>query len=320
MKSIRVLLLLAVVSAGNLWSLPTHAQDVSLTLQSSVSSVYLDDLRNDGVVIPLQWSTDAELTETMHITIEQVVSREGLLDIQIPHTTIWQRQPGLIYVAPVFFTDLTEIYLLARLMDEEVTLATADYSIDVVDDASPVQPDVTITRFELLTVEPDANGQLTAKVTWQVDNRPLDTNLVFEQVLADDTILNIERDRADILVASEGQGVGTLQETTTEIVQVRLRLIDLESGRVLTQALSTTDYPPPAFPTPTPLSNSTANIISFSITPNPTDRGGNITLSWQTHGMSSLSITRLSEVGRVFLESIASDLDDIGSFSYQLAD
>ncbi|HEX2909057.1 MAG TPA: hypothetical protein VHO69_19445, partial [Phototrophicaceae bacterium] len=99
--------------------------------------------------------------------------------------------------------------------------------------------------------------QLAAKtaripVAWATTNRPSTANLVFEQVLADGNIVNVELPRDNPWVASSGNGVVAPIApggTATQVV-FRLRLIDLLTQNTLAQRDLT--LPVGDAPTPTP--------------------------------------------------------------------
>lgn len=59
-------------------------------------------------------------------------------------------------------------------------------------------------------------------------------------------------------------------------------------------------------------------ILSFTAKPDPMERGGVVTLSWNAPRMVSASITRLSHEGDIFLEPEALDLPASGSITLQV--
>lgn len=65
--------------------------------------------------------------------------------------------------------------------------------------------------------------------------------------------------------------------------------------------------------TPVPL-----HILSFSASPDPVERGGMVTLSWDVPGAAGVGITRLSEEGDIFLATEALDLPARGSISLRV--
>lgn len=78
------------------------------------------------------------------------------------------------------------------------------------------------------------NGTARIYVEWAVDNRPANSNLVFEQVFPNGATKNVELPRTFPIVPSEGKGVVAPvmpPNSTTELV-IQLRLISLNSSTV----------------------------------------------------------------------------------------
>lgn len=96
--------------------------------------------------------------------------------------------------------------------------------------------------------------------------------------------------------------------------------------------------PPPVAPTNTPRPRPTGTVIptpthtaaptdtpltpvqtpSVIASPDPVERGGTVTVSWNAPGASSVGITRMSEEGDIFLETEALDLPAKGSITLQV--
>lgn len=82
-------------------------------------------------------------------------------------------------------------------------------------------------------------GSARISVSWQVDSRPLNTNLVFEQVMPDNTIRNIELPRSNPIVPSSGSGTVAptlFANTSPATITLRLRLVDLTTSATLKQS------------------------------------------------------------------------------------
>ncbi|MGB7340540.1 MAG: hypothetical protein WBC91_16700 [Phototrophicaceae bacterium] len=75
----------------------------------------------------------------------------------------------------------------------------------------------------------------TIDVSWTVQNRPDNSNLVFEQVLANGTIRNAELPREVAYVPSSGNGIllPAFSNETNEMLTFQVRLIDLASNQTL---------------------------------------------------------------------------------------
>ena len=331
MKYLRILLLamVAVVLSG--WV----SQANFMVMETPVEFMYRENLENSNVLLPIQWSTSFELSADMSIVISQIDANYELVAIHIPYTDIDQQQSqssGLYYVAPLDLPNIEYVGLWSQVMRGDEIVVTANMFIRILDDPAPDLPETTVSRFDVINTQWDEDNQLIAEVSWEVEDRPQGSNLVFEQILTDDVVMNIEQARESFVINSEGIGFGILQAPIdpSEQIQLRVRLFDLQTGRVINQVEVNIDYVDNAvstqptairtMPTSVPASPDSPAIFSFTITPDPVVRGGEITLSWETQGMANLSITRLSEVGQIFLESIADNLTDSGRFTYQLPD
>jgi hypothetical protein len=78
----------------------------------------------------------------------------------------------------------------------------------------------------------------------------------------------------------------------------------------------------PSTPRPTPAPTTTLpgrqGILSFTATPTTVERGGTVTLAWDTIRVGGVSITRLSGDGGIFLETEALDLAATGSLTLEV--
>lgn len=154
--------------------------------------------------------------------------------------------------------------------------------------------------------------QRTARipVSWSVSNRPEGTNLVFEQVLLDGTIINVELPRSDPWVASAGDGVvAPILPVDSSSIQIRVRLVRLADGADLaTESLALV------------IIRGTPPKRVFEASPDPAPHGGTISLTWSIPGASTVSITRLSEHSQIYLEVIAPSAPAVGSLNYTIPD
>lgn len=125
-------------------------------------------------------------------------------------------------------------------------------------------PTVTIQRFQTtatqVTIQDLVYGKALIPVSWEVSNRPSNSNLVFEQVLPEGSAANIELPRDNPWVNSSGQGVvrpGFPADGETHII-LQLRVVNTSTGRTLTSQqisipmIEGTAIPIPAEPNPTP--------------------------------------------------------------------
>jgi hypothetical protein len=70
-------------------------------------------------------------------------------------------------------------------------------------------------------------------------------------------------------------------------------------------------------PTPTPTHKPAVRIRSFTASPDPIERSGTVTLTWDAPGAKAVGITRLSPTGDIFLEPEAINLPAQGSIQLQ---
>ncbi|MBI5961482.1 MAG: hypothetical protein HY866_22270 [Chloroflexi bacterium] len=156
-----------------------------------------------------------------------------------------------------------------------------------------------------------ADGSARIFVTWQIANRPPNSNLVFEQVLEGGRAVSAELPRASLWVPSEGNGVlAPVMPPTGLPVQLRMRLVNMENGSTLVeQALDPITLtgpntaPPPVVNTPVPApQGSTApgvQIVSFTAVPEVVARGGTVTVYWQVSGVNQVGVSRLEPGGPI---------------------
>ena len=104
---------------------------------------------------------------------------------------------------------------------------------------APEPINVTIHRFETsaiqVTIQDLIYGQALVPVSWHVTNRPINSNLVFEQVFSEGGSTNIELPRDNSWVNSSGEGVvrpGFPSDSDTHII-VQLRVVNTQNDRTL---------------------------------------------------------------------------------------
>lgn len=138
---------------------------------------------------------------------------------------------GFAYAGSLYLKDLQANPLFLMV----TATAVGDKSVPV------IHTFTTSTRA--LTSDVLQNHTARVLVSWQVDNRPDGSNLVFEQVLANGQAVNVELPRSNAWVASEGEGVVApmLPLFGVNHIVLRLRVIDLTSNDTL--ASSQIDVP-----------------------------------------------------------------------------
>lgn len=76
----------------------------------------------------------------------------------------------------------------------------------------------------------------TISLAWRVLNRPMGTNLVFEQVLENGSAVSVELPRTQLWVASTGEGVVAPRlPERAKVFVLRIRLVNVSTGQTLDQ-------------------------------------------------------------------------------------
>ncbi len=290
---------------------------------TSLGSVRGDQLANSTARVPVSW-TAVNRPVTSNLIFEQILSDGSAVNVELPRENPWVNSVGDGVAAPVApGGNATSIRLRVRLIDllsgrvfdqREFTLA--------IDNTPPGQPNIRTFTTSFTSVDANELAARTARVpvTWAVDNRPANSNLIFEQVLPGGSVINVELPRTVPIVPSAGNGIAApiLPSGAAEIL-LRVRLVNLRDNATVAQREITLPIRGVAVvPTATAAPTSGIQIRSFAISPNPVARGGQVTFTWDVTGATTLSITRLSERGQIFLEAITGNLAASGSQTYTL--
>lgn len=190
----------------------------------------------------------------------------------------------------------------------------------------PYAPDTaapTITEFSTtaasIALDALTDGDARVEVTWEVANRPPQTQIVFDQVLGPDNLVNVELSRPSLYVPSSGVGaVAPKAPLGGAEVTLRMAILAVPSGDVLasqdivlpvtgaglpapqaTPQLPTPQIQPPTQttpqvqpPAPTQQAGG-ANIVLFTVEPATVAPGGNVTMTWQVEGATSVQISEV---------------------------
>jgi hypothetical protein len=195
----------------------------------------------------------------------------------------------------------------------------------------PSIEDFTATA-ENVDVNALSQGSARIAVAWEVTNRLPTANLVFEQVLEDETVTSVELPRPNLWVASEGEGVvAPVSPQSASEVRLRLRVVDVISSQTYDEAELTlpiggtinTPAPNPTRLTATPVRPTSPpatggiQIVAFTVIPNPIERGGTVTVSWEVRGATSILIYNRTQTER-FPTPILSNAPPSGSIAVPL--
>ncbi len=181
------------------------------------------------------------------------------------------------------------------------------------DEAAP-----TITEFSttVTSVALDAltDGDARVEVTWEVANRPPQSQIVFDQVLSETSLVNVELPRPSLYVPSSGVGaVAPGAPLAGASITLRMAVLAVPSGDVLAsqdlvvpvtgeglpapeapQVIPTPQLQQPAESTPEPAPQvGGPNIVLFTVEPATVAAGGNVTMTWQVEDADSVQISEV---------------------------
>ena len=244
MKKTLILLILMILVGS------AQAQQSSApTIQSFTAAAQVVDrtaLQNRRVRIPVSWNT-VNRPLTANLYFEQVLPDNSWINVELPRLIPWVASTGDGVVAPIEpFSGATEITLRVRLVDFFTQQVYSERSLTIPigttgDPGTGYGSVPTLTRFTIQSPSilrsnlGTTNGRIG--VTWTAINRPITATLVFEQVMPDGTIVNVELPRANPWVNSSDSGVVMPRDPGSDVDQIRLRvrLIDLITGRIYDQ-------------------------------------------------------------------------------------
>jgi hypothetical protein len=119
-----------------------------------------------------------------------------------------------------------------RIFDQQII--TIPYTL-----TQGVSPVVQSFTTGTASVDPRALIEKTARVdvSWQVNNRPSGSNLVFEQIFDDGSSVSVELPRTNLWVSSSGSGVvAPIAPPVGLFVKLRLRVVDMTSGNAYVES------------------------------------------------------------------------------------
>ena len=243
--SLIVLLLLVSLAFGIGATRAADSPRIS-SFATSLASVDRNALAARTARVPVSWTTQNRPIFA-NLFFEQVLPDGGVINVELPRLIPWVNSNGDGMAAPILPADnATEITLRVRLvsllnsqlLDEKILKLPVGNSGGN-SGQTGARPVITGFSACCATVNAAALNARSAlvPVTWSATNRPVTANLIFEQVLADGTAVNVELPRQNPWVNSNGNGVTAPVPPggDSKDVNLRLRLIDLLTGRVYDQ-------------------------------------------------------------------------------------
>lgn len=223
------------------WLPAAQAQDGFLPtifkFESDVSSVTVSDLEAGTVTATLAWHV-AHVTDEHWLVIEGFQLRSWVeiagKDAGLP--PVGTREITLAH--PLNFGPPT--FRLSVINEAGTVLDQQTLVIDYEPASTP--PAVVSFTSSVASVDPAAlaDGSARVPVAWEVSDRPPMTNIVFEQLLVDNTARNVELPRTELWIPSSGEGVvAPVAPPEGGQVQLLLRVMDIITAEVYTEAMLT---------------------------------------------------------------------------------
>ncbi len=308
---------------------------------TSAQGVTSTALLNKTARVGVAWAVDNRPANA-NLVFEQLFEDNSVVNIELPrqNPTVPSSGSGIVAPNAPKVNTTTTITIRIRLVETATSKELAQQSITLPVISDPNAP--AISSFNA-TVPSDGidsaalyAGTFQAPVTWATINRPANSNLAFEQVLEDGTVVNVELPRSNPIIPSTGTGTIKLhapQKLGAATVKLRLRLVNLSANTTITQVditkpvkggiivapTATTQAPESTPDTSTGSGNSPIAITSFTVSPNPVARGGGVTLSWSVTGATRIKIDRLVEFTGANAETILDQQPASGSAPYTLS-
>lgn len=267
--------------------------------------------------IPVSWNA-VNRRLTTNLIFEQVLPDGQVVNVELPRPGVWVNSSGDGVVAPIDpGSSATTIQLRVRLYSFVTgeTLDTQSTTLAIQDHVTSGEPQITL--FTTNATQVSAAGLLArtelVNVSWDVINRPDNSNLYFEQVLEDGQLVNVELPRDFQFVGSTGSGVVAPvrpSDNATNTITLRVVLRSLSTG---------VDYDEAQITLPISGSLPNVSINSFTVTPSSAVGGDTLTLSWNVSGVNSVSIMVVYyglRFGWVPFEPDQMSLDAVGSATF----
>jgi len=274
------------------WGMIVNAQTVPpsiITFTASPDAATMAEIEDGQTLLILSWNV-VNLTEAHTLTLEaqrlnaweSVVGGEDTLVAQDYRQVILQ--PSLTFRPPTYRLSVRDAE--GRAVDDYVlVIPFADTSDSV--------PLISLFTTPVQTLAAEALEQRTAMVpvSWAITNRIPTANPVFEQVMDDGSAEVIELPRDSLWIPSAGEGVvAPMLPQSSDTVQLRMRLVDMISGEVYDEALWDLPVGGAVVDSSLPSVAGSPGIVIFTVTPDPAEPNGMITLSWEVVGARSVTI------------------------------
>ncbi len=208
---------------------------------TGVTSVDAQRLQQGNERTPVNWAV-LNRPPNSNLVFEQIFTSGTVVNVELPRPNPLVPDSGLGMLNPRWPGDnATQVRFQLRLIDLG-SGAIYDRAEIVLPIIGQPQPDFFITHFS--SVAPNVNmgrilsGMERVSVTWALNQRPPNTNMVFEQRLLNGALRNIELPRPNLLVPARGSGVvaPVWPGDQAQFVVLVMRLINLNTNATLDSA------------------------------------------------------------------------------------
>jgi hypothetical protein len=261
--------------------------------------VTADQLANGTARVPVSWST-ANRPPTYNLRFEQVFADGSSQNVELPRENPIVASSGNGVTAPLEPPTGSANSITLRVSLYDLLTGRVHDLRDIILPVVPAgttptpttAPAADIRSFTLdadsINVQELAGRNARIVVHWATENRPPNSNLVFEQVLNDGTVVNVELPRPNPIVPSSGDGLISPYPPGGNATEARfvLTLVGLDNGRVYDRVEATLPIVQPSTPTPTTynmtfttnvssvdrqaLANGTARVpVTWNVSPRP---------------------------------------------------
>ncbi|MBL8161044.1 MAG: hypothetical protein JNJ61_03605 [Anaerolineae bacterium] len=200
-----------------------------ITFTSELPAVTMDALEQRELKTTLSWYI-ANLSETQQIRLQiyqlnewgdVLPETQTLLAVDEHEITV---EPPLNFGLPTYRLSIVDTQ--GRTLDERILTipfdseAMAEWQPEIEQFSTPAQ---NVNAADL------SAGRARVEVSWRVNERLPNTNIVFEQIMEDGRLIAVELPRLNLWLPSEGTGsvAPLLPDQADEPVRLRARVIDL---------------------------------------------------------------------------------------------
>ncbi|MBN1202171.1 MAG: hypothetical protein JXJ20_09975 [Anaerolineae bacterium] len=320
---------------GGLATVSAAPTPTIITFESSLKSITVNNAESGDLTTTLTWHT-VGLTTGYRLALSSYQQNQWVpvfgpssVPLEPKGARVVTIRHPLNFGPPTFLLSIEDGS--SRIVEQRTL--TIPYAPD------PDVPEPVIDALEADTDSLDADalaaGQAIVTLTWDVDGRLAGSNLVFEQVLSDNSAVSVELPRSNLWIPSSGHGpVAPILEQGADAVTLRLQVIDVVSGNVYDEqelvldiigavpvteaaghgAAEETGATQPA-PVPPP-----GNLItSFTTTPTTVNPGAPVSLAWEVQGTGGVTIEQtVPGIGAV--ETVVTAQSPQGSATVYLPD